>query len=170
MDLYKVAQEIRDILSKRQKEFQLTFEEDTHKYTMLDLDGKLHSNFPSVSKVMKLFYDEFPSEKKAFEIAKEYNKTGPYSRDYQAAISAFDNFIIDFPGTTLKEDAMFYRLDSAFKMAVNSVEWKKEQRLKDAKSYYDTFVRLYSESKFNEEIKSMGKELVTQLQPYNSKS
>ena len=54
MDLYKVAQEIRDILSKRQKEFQLTFEEDTHKYTMLDLDGKLHSNFPSVSKVMKL--------------------------------------------------------------------------------------------------------------------
>ena len=69
MDLYKVAQEIRDILSKRQKEFQLTFEEDTHKYTMLDLDGKLHSNFPSVSKVMKLFYDEFPSEKKAFEMS-----------------------------------------------------------------------------------------------------
>ena len=65
MDLNKVAQEIRDILSKRQKEFQLTFEEDTHKYTMLDLDGKLHSNFPSVSKVMKLFYDEFPSEKKS---------------------------------------------------------------------------------------------------------
>lgn len=69
MDLYKVAQEIRDILSKRQKELQLTFEEDTHKYTMLDLDGKLHSKFPSVSKVMKLFYDEFPSEKKAFEMS-----------------------------------------------------------------------------------------------------
>ena len=69
MDLYKVAQEIRDILSKRQNELKLTFEEDTHKYTMLDLDGKLHSNFPSVSKVMKLFYDEFPSEKKAFEMS-----------------------------------------------------------------------------------------------------
>jgi len=36
---------------------------------MLDLDGKLHSNFPSVSKVMKLFYDEFPSEKKAYEMS-----------------------------------------------------------------------------------------------------
>lgn len=69
MDLYKVAEEIRIILSKRQKELQLTFEEDTHKYTMLDLDGKLHSKFPSVSKVMKLFYDEFPSEKKAFEMS-----------------------------------------------------------------------------------------------------
>ena len=113
---------------------------------------------------------DYKLEKKAFEIAKEYNTTGPYSRDYQAAISAFDNFIIDFPGTTLKEDAMFYRLDSAFKMAINSVEWKKEQRLKEAKSLYDTFVKLYSESKFNEEIKSMGEELVTQIQPYSSKS
>ena len=75
---------------------------------------------------------DFKLEKKAFEIAKGYNKTGPYSRDYQAAISAFDNFIIDFPGTSLKEDAMFYRLDSAYKLAVNSVAWKKEQRLKDA--------------------------------------
>ncbi len=113
---------------------------------------------------------DYKLEKKAFEIAKEYNTTGPCSRDYQAAISAFDNFIIDFPGTTLKEDAMFYRLDSAFKMAINSVEWKKEQRLKEAKSLYDTFVKLYSESKFNEEIKSMGEELVTQMQPYSSKS
>ena len=69
MDLYKVAQEIRDILSERQKEFQLTFEEDDHKYTMAGLDGKLYSDFPSVSKVMKLFYDEFPTEKKAFEMS-----------------------------------------------------------------------------------------------------
>lgn len=69
MDLYKIAEEIRDILSKRQKEFQLTFEEDSHKYTMMDLDGELKSNFPSVSKVMKLFYDEFPSEKKAYEMS-----------------------------------------------------------------------------------------------------
>jgi hypothetical protein len=69
MDLYKVAEEIRTILSKRQKEFELTFEEDTHKYTMLDLDGKFHSKFPSVSKVMKLFYDEFPTEKKAYEMS-----------------------------------------------------------------------------------------------------
>jgi hypothetical protein len=69
MDLYKVAQEIRNILSERQKEFQLTFEEDEHKYTMLDVDGTLRSDFPSVSKVMKLFYDEFPTEKKAYEMS-----------------------------------------------------------------------------------------------------
>ena len=70
MDLRKIAEEIREIISKKQKDFQLTFEEESHKYTMLDKDGKLRSDFPSVSKVMKLFYDEFPTEQAA------YNKAG----------------------------------------------------------------------------------------------
>ena len=62
MDLKKIAEEIREIISEKQKEFQLTFEEDTHKYTMLDVTGKLRDDFPSVSKVMKFFYTEFDSE------------------------------------------------------------------------------------------------------------
>lgn len=70
MDLKKIAQEIREIISQKQKELQLTFEEESHKYTMLDKEGKLRSDFPSVSKVMKLFYDEFPTEEAA------YNKAG----------------------------------------------------------------------------------------------
>ena len=69
MNLEKVAQEIRDIISKRQKELQLSFEEDNHKYTMLDVNGELRSDFPSVSKVMKLFYDEFPKEQKALDMS-----------------------------------------------------------------------------------------------------
>lgn len=69
MDLIKTVEEIRHILSERRKEFKLSFEEDTHKYTMLNLDGELTDKWPSVSKVMKLFYDEFPSEKKAFEMS-----------------------------------------------------------------------------------------------------
>jgi len=69
MDLNKVAEEIREILNQKREELKLTFEEDEHKYTMLDLNGDLRTDFPSVSKVMKLFYDEFPSEKKAYEMA-----------------------------------------------------------------------------------------------------
>jgi len=69
MDLYKIAEEIREILNKKREELQLTFEEEAHKYTMSDLDGKLRTDFPSVSKVMKLFYDEFPTEKKAYEMS-----------------------------------------------------------------------------------------------------
>jgi len=70
MDLRKIAEEIRDIISQKQKDFQLTFEEESHKYTMLDKNGNLRSDFPSVSKVMKAFYDEFPTEQAA------YNKAG----------------------------------------------------------------------------------------------
>ena len=62
MDLKKISEEIREIISEKQKEFQLTFEEDSHKYTMLDANGNLRIDLPSVSKVMKLFYEEFDSE------------------------------------------------------------------------------------------------------------
>jgi hypothetical protein len=70
MDLKKIAEEIREIISQKQKDLQLTFEEESHKYTMLDKEGNLRSDFPSVSKVMKIFYDDFPTEQAA------YNKAG----------------------------------------------------------------------------------------------
>ena len=69
MEIEKIAEEIREILNKKREELQLTFEEEEHKYTMVDLDGNLRTDFPSVSKVMKLFYDEFPSEEKAYEMS-----------------------------------------------------------------------------------------------------
>ena len=74
IDLKEVAKEIREIISEKQKEFQLTFEEDKHKYTMLDVNGVVRDDFPSVSKVMKLFYDEFPAE----DVARKLAKGSPY--------------------------------------------------------------------------------------------
>jgi hypothetical protein len=70
IDLKEVAKEIREIIFEKQKELELTFEEEEHKYTMKDLDGTVRSDFPSVSKVMKLFYDEFPTEEAAYRKAK----------------------------------------------------------------------------------------------------
>jgi hypothetical protein len=65
MKLNKVAEEIRELISQRQQELGLTFEEENHIYTM---NGK--KNYPSVSKVLKNFYTEFPTEEAA------YNKAG----------------------------------------------------------------------------------------------
>jgi hypothetical protein len=62
MDLKKTAKEIREILDKRRKDIELTFIEEEHKYFMKDEDGEIKSNFPSVSKVLKKFYEEFPAE------------------------------------------------------------------------------------------------------------
>ena len=59
IDLNEVAKEIRGLLDKRREELELTFVEDTHTYYMKDETGVIRSDYPSVSKVMKYFYEEF---------------------------------------------------------------------------------------------------------------
>jgi outer membrane protein assembly factor BamD len=114
---------------------------------------------------------EFKLEKKAFEIAKQYNTTAYYeSSDYEAAIKAFDNFLLEYPGTSFREQAMFYRLESAHKLAVNSVAYKKEERLNIALGYFNAFKRYYADSEFIEEAERMNQEIQTELQKINTKS
>ena len=65
MKLNKIAEEIRELISQRQQELGLTFEEENHIYTM-----NKKKDYPSVSKVLKKSYTEFPTEEAA------YNKAG----------------------------------------------------------------------------------------------
>ena len=114
---------------------------------------------------------DFKLEKKAFEIAKQYNKIAYFeSSDYEAAIKAFDNFLVDNPGTSFREEAMFYRLDSAYKLGVNSVKSKKQERLNIAMGYYNAFHKYYPNSERTEEVNQMKEEMQTQLQQFNTKS
>ena len=69
-DLYKVRDEILEIVKKRQQELQLTFEEEKHQYTMLDKNSVLKDDWYSVSKIIKKYYDEFPAEEIALKKAK----------------------------------------------------------------------------------------------------
>ena len=69
MNLKQIASEIRQILEDKKKELELTFIEDTHTYYMKDLDGEIKTSFPSVSKVLKKFYEEFDSETISFNKA-----------------------------------------------------------------------------------------------------
>lgn len=103
-------------------------------------------------------------ETKAFEIAKQYNTVS----DYQASIKSFDNFLFNFPGTSLREEALFYRLDSAYKLAMNSVEYKKKDRLNTAKTYCKSFQKLYADSKFADETSTMLTKIDKQLQNFKS--
>ena len=90
INLEKVAEEIRTIVSNRQKELSLTFEEESHTYTMKDSDGNLSSEWPSVSTVLKTFYTPFPAdeiaEKKSKgdleykeQLLKEWSEAGSYA-------------------------------------------------------------------------------------------
>ena len=65
MELKEIVKEIREIISQKQNELGLTFEEENHIYTM---NGK--TDYPSVSKVLKKFYTEFATEEVANKVAK----------------------------------------------------------------------------------------------------
>nr|WP_321230423.1 outer membrane protein assembly factor BamD [uncultured Psychroserpens sp.] len=114
---------------------------------------------------------DYKLEKKAFEIAKQYNSIAYFeSSDYLAAIKAFDNFLADYPGTTFREQAMFYRLDSAYKLGINSIKSKQEDRLKIAINYYKSFKKFYPNSEFLEDANKMNEEMTTAAQLHNTKS
>ncbi len=113
---------------------------------------------------------DFKLEKKAFSIAKQFNTIAGYTRDFQAPIKAIDNFIFDFPGTVFREEAYFIRFDSAYQLAMNSVYSKKEQRLEDARLYYNTFKNSFANSEFMGKADKMNEEIEKELENYITKS
>lgn len=137
----------------------------------------LFPNSKYVADANKLIQElDFKLEKKAYEVAKQYNQIS----DYPASVRSFDNFIFEFPGSKLREDALFYRLDSAYKLAINSVEYKntlrnglvhlKKERLETAKEYSEAFKQAYSSSKHIEDVNEMSSEINSELKSYSTKS
>ncbi len=99
-DLKEIAKDIRKVLEEKRKELELTFVEEDHIYHMKDSDGKMRSDFPSVSKVMKKFYKEFPADeianKKAngnpevkAKLLEEWSKAGSYSTNMGSRVHFF---------------------------------------------------------------------------------
>lgn len=114
---------------------------------------------------------DFKLQQKAFGIAKQYRDIAPsYSKDFNAAIKSFDNFIFEFPGSVLREDALFYKFDAAFQQAINSIEYKKKTRLEEAKEFYNTFKKGYADSKYGEDADKMAAKLDEALKAYSTKS
>ena len=98
-------------------------------------------------------------EKKAYEIALQYNTTGPFHRDYNSAITAFNNFLDSYPGSIYREDALFYKFDSAYKLAINSVKWKQQERTEKALKFYKSLLRYFPETKYLSQVNLMHEEL-----------
>lgn len=103
-------------------------------------------------------------EKKYFEIAKQYNTIAGYTRDYRAAIVALDNFLLDYPGTIFTEDALYYKFDSLYNIAINSVESRKTERLEQAKEAYNALVRHTEQSKYKSQADRQLRDIERELQ------
>ena len=109
---------------------------------------------------------DFKLEKKAFEIAKQYNLI----RDYKASIKSFNNFLLEFPGATLRNEAFYYRFDSAYNLAILSVDYLKEERIKEANSYYKALLKAYPNSEYLEVATRMEEVLQQELNTFTTKS
>ena len=102
-------------------------------------------------------------EKKVFEVAKGYHKI----LDYRAAIVALDNFVADYPGTPYKEEALFYKFDSAYLLAMNSVESKKEDRLNAAKVAHRALLKFKEDTVYKEELAKMLTKIDSELKQFS---
>jgi len=99
-------------------------------------------------------------EKKYFEIAKLY-----YNLEYyKAAITALNNYLVDYPGSDFKEDALYYRYISASELALKSVESKKEKRLQKAIEYYHNFIAKSKNQDYKKDAEKLYKKLQISLE------
>jgi len=101
-------------------------------------------------------------EKKVFENAKQYNTI----TEYKAAIVAFDNFIADYPGTPYKEDALFYKYDSAYQLGINSIPSKMAERLNIAKIAYHNLIKFKPDTKYKKIADEMFLRIETNLKNF----
>ena len=69
MNLLEISKEIKDLIESRRQKIQLSFIEEDHIYFMLNENGELRSDFPSVSKVLKEFYNPFDDNLKSFQMS-----------------------------------------------------------------------------------------------------
>lgn len=99
-------------------------------------------------------------EKKEFEVAKQYHRIS----DFNAAIKALDNFILDHPGSVFREEAYFLKFKAAYDLAIRSVLFRVEERLNTSSGYYNTFIRNFPESKFRAEADEIKRDIDNRLE------
>jgi outer membrane protein assembly factor BamD len=128
------------------------------------IDRYPNSTFlPEANEIAKMLRNKI--EKKEYEIAKQLYTIS----NYKAAMITFDNFISDFPGTPYREDALFYKFDSAYLLAVNSIPSKLEERLLNAKAAYSNLIKFKADTKFLKQADSNLKTIETELQKISNK-
>ena len=93
-------------------------------------------------------------DKKSFENSKLYFTT----QNYKAAIHAFNYTLKENPNSLFTEEILFLQLKSYYFLAKNSVEDKKEKRIKDTIIAFNQFKNTYPNSQYLNESKMIHKQ------------
>ena len=113
--------------------------------------------FDQSNKLLAQLQDKL--EKKRYEIAKQYH----HRERYKAAIESFDNFLIEFPGADLKGNALFYKFESAYILAINSIPTKVKPRLKDALKTYERYMEEIENPNFKDKANEYKQDIENRL-------
>ncbi len=101
-------------------------------------------------------------ERKAYEIAKQYH----HRENYKVAISAFDNYLVDYPGSPFKEKVLYYRLESEYLLAIGSYEDLIKERLGIAQGYYDNYKKYYKSGEYTEKAEEIAEDIKSRLEQF----
>ena len=79
---------------------------------------------------------------------------------------SLDNFIADYPGTPFKEDALYYKLDSAYQLGINSIPSKMQDRLNVAKTAYSNLIKFKADTKYKKIADAMSARIEKDLKNF----
>jgi len=147
---YYLASPIFSLDQKDTKEAITALQNFIYKYPDSDKVPEANKNIKELT---------YKLEKKSFEIAKQYYHT----KDYIAAIVAFDNLLAEYLGTSFKEEAMYYKFKSAYDLGINSYFTKKEIRLNDAIKSHQRFKKSFPNSEYLKETQELEQNLTKEL-------
>jgi len=90
-------------------------------------------------------------EEKDWAGAKQYL----HLRRFSSASESLRNFLSTWPSSDHREEAMFLRFKADHRLAMNSIDKKKKERLEAALRLYRNFADAYAESQYSREAKLM---------------
>lgn len=90
-------------------------------------------------------------EQKGFDNAFQYYKL----RIYTSAVTALENFRLEYPGSELNEKADYYKLISQYKYANNSIISKQPERFNKVKDFYEEFIERYPDSDYIKDVEEL---------------
>lgn len=98
-------------------------------------------------------------EQKSFEQGNLYYKIG----QFQAAVTAFQNTLKDFPESKKAEEIRYLTIKSSHTLAENSVVEKKEERYNQCIEFARAFQKKYPKSKWNSDVKKIIQDSTSEL-------
>jgi outer membrane protein assembly factor BamD len=94
-------------------------------------------------------------EEKSYLIAKGYH----HRNQFASSVVSFNVMLSEYPDSPRREEAMYYRVESAVKYAENSIDSKKEERFRDAETYVKEYQAAYVDGPHSDAVAALARRI-----------